>query len=173
MIDKNTIEKFYGDVDRLKLKFPVADIAKATKESKGNVSKYLSRKLEPSESFLQRFYNSFDIPVLEEETNPTLLTLAESNKLHAESNIILARSHEKLVLTHERIVNLLEARLTADGFVKNEGEETAVLKTIRDLVLKVGVDAGSWKSKEEGMKVVHKIAGENAAYTKAASRKHG
>lgn len=109
----------------------------------------------------------------EEERNPTLYTLAESNKLHAESNIILARSHEKLVLTHERIVNLLEARLTADAPPKTQAEDTAVLKTIRDLVLKVGVDAGSWKTEAEGMKVVHKIADENAAYTKGVSRKHG
>lgn len=59
MLKKSDIDRFYEDVDRLGLKFPVASIGRATGESKGNVSKILSRKLEPSESFLQRFYEKF------------------------------------------------------------------------------------------------------------------
>src|SRR6187401_3290742 len=61
MITRDQIEQFYIDVEALGLKFPVAAIAKATEESKGNVSRYLSRKLEPSEPFLKRFYDSFKI----------------------------------------------------------------------------------------------------------------
>jgi transcriptional regulator with XRE-family HTH domain len=60
MITKGDIEQFYKDVENLQLKFPVASIAKATGESKGNVSRILSRGMEPSESFLKKFYNGFE-----------------------------------------------------------------------------------------------------------------
>lgn len=61
MITQENIDRFYKDVEGLKLKFPVAAIALATGESKGNVSRYLNKKLEPSEPFLIKFYESFKI----------------------------------------------------------------------------------------------------------------
>jgi transcriptional regulator with XRE-family HTH domain len=61
VITSGDIEKFYNDVSALRLKFPVADIARATGQSKANVSKYLSKKLEPSESFLNAFYEKFQL----------------------------------------------------------------------------------------------------------------
>lgn len=57
MITKEIIERFYRDVDSLGLKFPVATIAEATGTSKGNVSKYLSKKIAPSEAFINAFYD--------------------------------------------------------------------------------------------------------------------
>lgn len=59
MLTKADIEKFYTDLDKLGLKRPNAAISKATGESPGNVSKYLNRKQDPSESFLNRFYDHF------------------------------------------------------------------------------------------------------------------
>lgn len=59
MLTKTQIERFYTDVEGLGLKFPVAAIADATGENKANVSKYLGKKLEPSEGFLKRFYEKF------------------------------------------------------------------------------------------------------------------
>lgn len=56
MTNKEIIDKFYADVESLGLKFPVAAIAGRTGFSKGNVSVYLSRKKDPSESFLKKFY---------------------------------------------------------------------------------------------------------------------
>lgn len=53
------IERFYKDVGTLRLKFPVAEISRATGQSKGNVSKYLSQTLEPSNAFLDRFYKAY------------------------------------------------------------------------------------------------------------------
>lgn len=53
------VERFYKDVDTLRLKFPVAEISRATGQSKGNVSKYLSQTLEPSNAFLDRFYRAY------------------------------------------------------------------------------------------------------------------
>ena len=62
MLTKKRIDQFYKEVDSLNLKFPVAALSKATGESKGNVSKYLSRKSDPSESFIEKFekfYNGY------------------------------------------------------------------------------------------------------------------
>lgn len=53
------IEKFYEDVDRLGLRFPVAAISEATGFNKSNVSKVLSRKIEPSNAFLKKFYEAY------------------------------------------------------------------------------------------------------------------
>lgn len=61
MLTKERIEQFYTDVDNLGLKFPVAAISEKTGEPKGNVSRYLSRKIDPSESFVEKFYKSFKI----------------------------------------------------------------------------------------------------------------
>lgn len=73
MITKDKIERFYKDVEGLGLRFPVAAISKATKTNKGNVSSILSRKLEPSESFLNKFYEAFKDSI----TNVSRGTLAE------------------------------------------------------------------------------------------------
>lgn len=59
MLKKEDIDRFYEDVKALGLKFPGAAIAEATGHSKSNVSKYLNRKLEPSEAFLNAFYEKF------------------------------------------------------------------------------------------------------------------
>lgn len=69
MITRDKIDSFYKDVDDLKLKFPVAAISKATGESKGNVSRYLNKRDEPSEAFLKKFYDSFGI--VPREITPT------------------------------------------------------------------------------------------------------
>ena len=61
MLKRNDIERFYQEVGKLDLKFPVAAIAKATGESKGNVSRILNKKLAPSESFLKRFNEKFSL----------------------------------------------------------------------------------------------------------------
>lgn len=60
LITKEHIEKFYDDLERLALKFPVARISEKTEYSKGNVSEILSKKKEPSEEFLNRFYKEFE-----------------------------------------------------------------------------------------------------------------
>ncbi|WP_315816176.1 S24 family peptidase [Paraflavitalea speifideaquila] len=59
MLTKLQIEAFYKDFESLSLRFPVAALSKATGESKGNVSRYLSRQADPSEAFIKKFYDSF------------------------------------------------------------------------------------------------------------------
>ncbi|MHA4844470.1 hypothetical protein ACX0G7_09910 [Flavitalea antarctica] len=59
MLQKSDIDNFYADVERLKLKSPVASIAKQTGSSRGMVSEYLSGKKDPSANFIRKFYESF------------------------------------------------------------------------------------------------------------------
>lgn len=61
MLKESDISEFYRHVDELKLRFPVAAIARATGASKGNVSDYLKKRKEPSENFLKKFYSQFPI----------------------------------------------------------------------------------------------------------------
>lgn len=59
MLTEDRISMFYEDLASLGLKRPVADIAKATGFSKGNVSQYINRKSTPSENFIEKFYVAF------------------------------------------------------------------------------------------------------------------
>lgn len=61
MLTQSTIERFYKDLNSLGLKHPVAAIEKKTGIPKSQVSKVLSKKLQPSEKFLEKFYESFQI----------------------------------------------------------------------------------------------------------------
>jgi phage repressor protein C with HTH and peptisase S24 domain len=84
MITKQDIEKFYVDVDRLNLKFPVAVLAKQTGFSKGQISQVLNKKIEPSESLINEFYNKFNDSlknVPHEKDEPSELELNEPNPL--------------------------------------------------------------------------------------------
>lgn len=62
------IERFYKDIRGLAIKSPVSAIAEATGENKGNVSKYINQKMQPSESFLNRFYMKFGKVVQKSDT---------------------------------------------------------------------------------------------------------
>lgn len=59
MITKEKVDKFYRDVNSLGMRFPVAELHKATGYSKGSISDYLNKKIEPSGNFMAAFYKSF------------------------------------------------------------------------------------------------------------------
>lgn len=82
MLTRDKIERFYEDVKRLGIKKPVAAISRATGDDKSNVSKYLSRKMEPSEEFLDRFYEKFksSIKVVSKDSHDLRTPLAMGNK---------------------------------------------------------------------------------------------
>ena len=58
-IDSERLNKITQDIALLKLRFPVAAIAKRTGIDKGNISKILRGKVPCSDSFLDRFYATF------------------------------------------------------------------------------------------------------------------
>lgn len=59
MLQKHQIEQFYEDLAALGLRFPIAEVARATGYSKGNVSEYINKKKPPPEAFLKSFYKGF------------------------------------------------------------------------------------------------------------------
>jgi DNA-binding transcriptional regulator GbsR (MarR family) len=59
MLTQELIEKFYRDVESLKIKKKGAVITKATGFSKSNVSEYLRKIKTPSENFIIAFYEHF------------------------------------------------------------------------------------------------------------------
>lgn len=59
MLTQDTIDKFYKDVESLKIKKKGAEITKATGFPKSNVSEYLRKIKSPSENFIIAFYEKF------------------------------------------------------------------------------------------------------------------
>jgi transcriptional regulator with XRE-family HTH domain len=82
MLTQEIIERFYYDVERLGLKRPVSAIAEKTGYTKGNVSSYLSKKLSPSEKFIKKFYEVFNIVP---ETTAAKVILSQKNNAATEN----------------------------------------------------------------------------------------
>lgn len=59
MHTKERVDKFYKDLEKLGLKKPVATISRETGFGKSTISQYLNKKKEPSENFLDLFYEKF------------------------------------------------------------------------------------------------------------------
>jgi transcriptional regulator with XRE-family HTH domain len=72
MLTQTQIDKFYKDVESLGLKRPIAAIAEKTGVNKGNVSLYLSKKKMPSENFIKKFYESFNLVADKEKVKYTV-----------------------------------------------------------------------------------------------------
>lgn len=78
MLNKNLI----SEIDKLGLKHAVTQISKDLQVSKGTVSSYYNGNIKASDSFLEKFANSYNIPLeklKESETNSSLPKNTESN----------------------------------------------------------------------------------------------
>ncbi len=131
MITKADIEAFYKAVSDIDLKFPVAAISKATGESKANVSKILSKKLEPSESFLTRFYSKFPKSSKNVSNELTVNEIIESNKTlatamlkFAEAQIVEARAKESWAEANRILAKNNEELLQMKKTTANSSKET-------------------------------------------------
>jgi CRISPR/Cas system CSM-associated protein Csm2 small subunit len=112
MLTKELIDKFYEDVDALKLKRPVAAISLKTGFSKGNVSQYLNRKMDPSENFLKKFYTEFynrskeEVADLERHVlhdDGGGATYRKSSDVSMQTIFNLSESHKALAIAHEEL----------------------------------------------------------------------
>jgi hypothetical protein len=121
MLRQEDIDRFYKQVELLDFKFPVAAIAKATGFSKGNVSNYLSRKMEPSENFLKAFYSKFpynslleDVSILKEPTAEYKTSprsdLQSSTIIKLQETLIKTLEHQADVLKQQLDLSLGELR---------------------------------------------------------------
>lgn len=69
-------------VKKLQLRFPIAEIQRATKESKGNISSFLNDKKPVSDSFLKIFSEAFKIDLNEfGSDNESLQAKSEDNSI--------------------------------------------------------------------------------------------
>lgn len=59
MHTQKDIDDFYEHLASLKLKFPVADLHRATKYSKGRISEFVNQLKPPSKNFLKKYYDKF------------------------------------------------------------------------------------------------------------------
>lgn len=104
MLTNADIDSFRTYVKTLDLKFPVAEIARGTKYSKGNVSDFIKGTKPPSENFLKVFYEKFPKGSTgnmvnepqghykpQEGKDKTILNLSEANIILAKAIFNLAQ----------------------------------------------------------------------------------
>lgn len=186
MLTTNKISTFYADVERLKLKFPVAAISKETGISKGTVSDVLSKKREPSENFIDEFYLKFpkgnyidkaeeddetknvlndpETPYIKTPPEPlpieAIIKLIDSNAMLAKSNADVSASNVVLAETNKRLADRVLSNTTV-----NEQQEILEayhtrLQTLQELLLDVGTGK-RFGSKEEIRALLNKAFAES------------
>jgi hypothetical protein len=159
MLTKADIDAFYTHVESLNLKFPVAELARATGQSKGTVSGYLTRKKEPSENFIKAVYAKFPKGATKDAVSSTngsvpagamatLGSIAESNKVLASANKTLADAHYLLAKNNDELISML--KVTTD-YVGRETLEAAGAKllALQEFVIEQSLNKGKYRSEEE------------------------
>jgi ribosomal protein L16 Arg81 hydroxylase len=119
MLTQDTIDKFYADVECMEMKFPVAVISKALRVNKGNVSRILSKKLQPSESFIKEFYEK----VHKSSKNVAIASNKKSN-------------HDEVIEAKNETLELLKKEVARLQF-QIDINLAAVLETLREIYAKV------------------------------------
>lgn len=137
-IDQQRLEWFKAQIERLGIRFPVAEIAEKTGSDQGNVSSYLKGKKPLSDNFLTKFREAYEIESdgFEEDdtTKQILLTLAEAFK--AQTEILRDMRKE---MARADIQNKMEANLKrtlAAALTVSKGQVDG-MKEIRDLFLQI------------------------------------
>lgn len=157
MLRREEIERFYKDLEGLDLKFPVAAIAKATGHSKANVSKYLSRKLEPSEAFLKAFYEK--VQNSGKNVSPEVfVSHKEGESLHL-AILAIAESNKGLVRANTAIAEA--NKILAEKVPESDSSEIPLAVESRfsdllELIAELGTGT-RWKSKQEALAVLSKL----------------
>ncbi len=166
MINQDSIDQFYIDVDLLRLKHPGSAISAATGFSKGTVSMYLNKKDEPSENFIKAFYEKFgeslkkvklnsgtsknlgepgfkySITAPPESLHAMILsnkTAVDANKITAESNLLLAQNNKELI-------DLLKMKTIS----LNSDHISEMVKPMLRKIVEVGLKEGKWQTDQEG-----------------------
>jgi|GEM_PF-3382652 len=80
-IDQQRLDKVLADIDLLALRFPIATIAKRTGCDKRYVSKMISGKLSCSDTFISRFYISFQADLENARINMGVINVYSGNQL--------------------------------------------------------------------------------------------
>lgn len=114
MLTKEIIEKFYKDVEALGLEHPVAALEGKTGVSKGQISKVLSKKLKPSQTLIDKFYESFNLVSYEKSNEGKANTLTEALEIIKQQNAFLQRMVESSLAALSTDVNNNAAAIRAE-----------------------------------------------------------
>ena len=85
----------------LQLRFPVAEIERATKESKGNISNFLNDKKPVSDEFLQTFSKAFDIDLREFGSTKGLKKMDKTKNPPPESEGFFEEQNKRYISENE------------------------------------------------------------------------
>lgn len=94
--EKAIQEQFLQDVGKLKTRFPLARIVELTGEDKGNVSKFLNRKLIPSEAFLRKFYEAFGLPLPDVMNYTVSITKPHNQIAPTENDVLISQLRDEI-----------------------------------------------------------------------------
>lgn len=165
MTKNSSQQRFLEDLKLLDLRFPVGEITKRTGANKGNVSRYIAGKLEPSSAFLEKFYESFRAELAEARKVPhetpqakTIAPVADQSdiikiiatSIEQQKNIDLQREQNRQdeikVRSKEadnvtRLIYLLEqkANSATAAVEENELTQNAKLSALEGRVVALGV----------------------------------
>lgn len=161
MVTASEITRFYEYVAGLGLKFPVAAISKATGFSKGNVSQYLSKTLEPSENFMNAVYEKFPIDFKKVpratsgekgkgkgDPDLSLQGLIASNDKLAQANLTLADAHKIIARNNEELIGRLRTIEHVPEY--NPLADPSIQSKLLEVLAELGVGK-LWKTKTAGL----------------------
>ena len=197
MLQINTNIKLIRELSRLKQE----DFARLIKTNLSNLKTYETTEVRPKADVLARIADLAGITVDDldrklthkdlkldamkvekvevlsraEEPAPVYLTQNQTDVILEELRMI-RRSTDKLIDQQGMLVDTnkrMADRLLSLESSGNTDENFAGLQALRDLILQVGVKAGSWKSAADGLDRLNKIVRENAQSKKAAGRRVG
>jgi hypothetical protein len=133
MLTQETIDKFYKDVESLKIKKKGAVITKATGFPKSNVSEYLRKIKTPSENFIIAFYENFDKFLPKSSTNVT--TDADQDTTYAVPQIAkdLAELNKALPMGDLKVTLRDYIELWKMLYTKEEERGKELVSIIKDL----------------------------------------
>lgn len=145
MLTKGVIDQFYKDVEALGLEHPVAALVEKTGVSKGQISKVLSRKLKPSKTLIDKFYESFNLVSFDKSEGSK--TLTEAFEIIKQQNAFLQ--------------DLVKSNLAALSMDVNNNS-AAIRAEIRGYGKYQILKQSNWDDQEfaKAMAVVYKIYGE-------------
>lgn len=137
MLTERQIDQFFIDLAALGLKRPVAVVSEKTGFSKGTVSEYLNRKKSPSENFIKKFYNEFEIS--SKTSDGTTIKKAHSISMNELSGVIL-RTYALQQVSLSVLAELLAEKTGASVTVTQsellkavEAEEVKMRDALREL----------------------------------------
>jgi hypothetical protein len=139
-------------IQRLGIRFPIAELSRKMKRSSGEVSAYLSNKKIMSE----KFYNDF-VEIFGPAKTETLIVTEKDKALDtisdlSRSGLVVAEANKVLADNNKQLIELLRIKISA----AKESRTEQSLEQILDLIADRGVGS-LWRSKDEGLQALGSI----------------